>query len=590
MRPRRHLLIAALVIGLAFLGITLAWEQSSAYPSTWGDSTANAMGAALAVDLHARAGLTRLLLGPEIMFFGPRGPLHYQLATAWLALFGGRHLALVIFQALLVLITGWTLAWITARETRSTAAGLVALGLFLTAAETIVQAHSFFLEVSTALWGAVALLALRPAREGARWGVSLLGLALGAGLLSRHHSAVAVAIPVGLCALPAMLRSLRRRPVATTLAGLGFPAAAALASLVVGLASSAPREPPLPSGPWGSNLLLLLLLVVAGALAPRLLRDSADPDADRGVGLAMAMGTAVAVALPWYLAFPEAVVAHFEGSSGPDLLRASAALPMIRFELLCLGLRQLSPLGLLLLLPAAAWALQRRDATSTQGLVGLLWAAVAFPFFFHARYDFVLIVWALPLLVAWVASRGPLLRRSLFAALLALGLVRIAGWATPLPLAPLPPDDFRDEGITWHRLDSPESAASLRRWATPRLTLAPMPPPDLLGRVVDDALGHCASPPCSLRIQEVPADFQPRALFDEPDTVRYYLRFVRGWPRLSFARGPVGDERTLLLVIGGRAPDLSTTAGRYPGRELRELERYDTFGSGRAALFELAPR
>ncbi len=59
MRPRRHLLIAALVIGLAFLGITLAWEQSSAYPSTWGDSTANAMGAALAVDLHARAGLTR---------------------------------------------------------------------------------------------------------------------------------------------------------------------------------------------------------------------------------------------------------------------------------------------------------------------------------------------------------------------------------------------------------------------------------------------------------------------------------------------------------------------------------------------------
>ena len=581
-------LLAALACAGIFLGGVLGWEARTAYPAAWGDSGPNAVQVMTVSEIFSEMSIPKLALGPEIMEHKLRAPLHHLLAGAWLKIFGHEHMALVMFQTLLLLLAGF-FVWDTVRwAARSQAAGLVAMALFYTAPETLIQAHCFFLEVSTVFWAAMALWALRPVLAGTRWGPAVLALALGFGLLSRHHSAIAIAIPVGLFSLPYLWRSLRRGPARLLALGLLFP----LLGLLGSLASSWLTRDVMDfhdapgSGMFSTNLTLLLLTTVAGVALLLWRPVGDDPDKERGLNLALAMGVGIGMALPWYLTFARYVGDHLGGSSAPELFSLGAAGRIIAFEYLCLALRLLSPLGLLLLLPGVVAALRRRHPITTLGLIGLAWANLTYPFFFHARYNFVLILFALPLMLAWIARRGPRVRRPIYAALLLLGLVRLAGWATPLPLSPLDPDEFRTESITWHEPTVEGLVRSIPQWATPLLTIGPMPGPDLLGSIMYAVEQRCDRPHCKLRIHEVPFKFQPYQVISDQEVYEYYKKLFRPSKAEWAERLPTNCTFHLLLVAP-RAPTVSDALKVCPGVPITRQVVFPDFGNMQASLFEV---
>ena len=589
---RRHgNLLLTVACAAAFLGGGLIWEASSAYPAMWGDSGPNAIQVVTVTHYGDEFPLLKLLLGADVMEHKLRAPLHHLLAGAWLGIFGLHHLALVLFQSLMLLGAALLLRATVQRETGAPAAGLVAMALFLSAPETIIQAHCFFLEVSTVAWGALALWALRPALEGTRWGPTLLGLALGAGLLSRHHSAVAVAVPVGLCALPALFSALRRAPARLLAMGLALPLLAVLGSLASAWLTRSVLDWPDAPGAEGfsTNLTLLLITVAAGVALLRLRPRGENPAVERGVNMALALGLALAMALPWYLTFFGHVHLHFGESSGPSLLSASKAPIMIAFEYLCLALRLLSPLGFLLLWPGIVAAIRRRTMTTSLCLVALLCANLAFPMFFHARYNFVLIIFALPLVVGWLARLKAPVRRPLYVALLLLGLVRFAGWATPLPLAPLDVDEFRNESITWHSPDDDLFWPSVFTWITPRLTIAPMPQPDLIGVVFSDVEKLCDHERgrCQVLVHEVPFDFRPYQVISDREVVEYYTTLHRPSGRVEWADRAPDDSTFHLLMVAPHAPTVADAEQHYPGSPIKRQKVYRKYGSMEASLFEV---
>jgi len=587
---RRHgSLILTVACAAVFLGGTLAWEASSAYPAVWGDSGPNAIQVVTVTHYLDDFPLLKMLIGADPMEHKLRAPLHHLLAGAWLAIFGQHHLALVLFQSLMLLGAALLLRATVLRETGAPTAGLVVMALFLTAPETIIQAHCFFLEVSTVLWGALALWALRPALEGSRWGPALLGLALGAGLLSRHHSAVAVAVPVGLCALPALFGGLRRAPVKMIALGLALPLLAVLGSLgSAWLTREAMgwHDAPGAEG-FSTNLSLLLLTAVAGVALVRLRPRGDDLAAERGLNMALALGLAIAMALPWYLTFFGHVHLHFGESSGPELLSASAAPTMIAFEYLCLALRLLSPLGFLLLWPGIVAALRRRALTTTLCVVALLVANIAFPMYFHARYNFVLLIFALPLVVGWLSTLKLQARRPLYIALLLLGLVRFAGWATPLPLAPLDVDEFRNESITWHSPDDELFWPSVAMWFDPRLTIAPMPHPDLIGVVFSDVEKLCDRDRCQVLVHEIPFDFRPYQVVQDREVVEYYTTLHRRHGKAEWADRAPEDSTFHLLMVATSPPTVADAEKAFPGRPISRQKVYLKFGSMPGSLFEV---
>ena len=584
---------AGLACALLFIAAAVVWEGRASYPLTWGDSAPNGSQAQMR-GLHLqRISVTEALLSAEPFDNNLRAPLHFVAAATWSAALGGDHLILVLFQTTTLALAGLLLMLVLRRETRSWPAALVGLALFYSAPETVIQAHSFFLEVSVVLWAAFTLWALHYVSSGSRWGPLLLGLGLGGAMLSRHHAAVALVTPVAIYALPSAITALRRHPLALAPAILALPLAAALLSLALGRAWSESPKPPgvSVSSTWSYSLLLLLLVLGLGAVHARLRPALADPRAARGRDLCQALSLGLAMALPWYLTFMGDVASHYQGSSTPGLLDLRRAPPLIAFEYLCLGLRLLTPVGFPLLLVGAAAAVRRPRPTTTLCLVGLLWANVAFPFYFHARYNFILLVFALPLVLGWVAARRPLVRRAVYAVLLLFGLIRFAGWALPLPLAPLDPEEMRTESIAWWARGAGDFWPSVRAWAHPLMTLAPTRTPDQLGMVsrdVEQACGQART--CPLMIPEPPRELRPYALVGDISVVRYYLDLVHPGERVQFVPRPVAGHAVFLLLITWQPSDAEAWRQQLPGRQVQLVRRYSAFGGMHAVLIKGLPR